>query len=106
MSNEDFHRIFLDFIQIEQQRYRNIMTSNQDVMDAIAANATAVTTLNTSINTAIADMGTGGDAARAAMVAALQAVATQLATAQTELQTAIDAQTAAASGTPVPAPVQ
>lgn len=75
-----------------------IMTSNQDVMNAIAALTTAQTALSTSIATAIADMGTGGDAARAAMVTALQAVAAQMATSQAELLAAIAAQT------PPPAP--
>ena len=56
MNGEDFHRIFLDFLQIEAERFQIIMTSNQNVMDAIAALATSVTALNTSIITAIADM--------------------------------------------------
>ena len=90
---DDFYRMMLDYFSIEQRRHHDIMTSNQDVMDAIAALTTAQTHLSASIATAISDMGTGGDAARAAMVTALQAVAAQMATAQTELLGAIAAQT-------------
>src|ERR1700720_1579482 len=66
------------------QKVNKIMTSNQNVMDAITALGTAMTTLNTTILTAVSDMGTGGDAARAAMVTALTAVAAQITDAQTQ----------------------
>jgi hypothetical protein len=93
VSDEDFKQIIFDYINmIAAQRHRDLMTSNQDVMNAIAALTTAQSTLSTSIATAIADMGTGGDAARAAMVTALQVVATQMAAMQTELLAAIAAQ--------------
>jgi hypothetical protein len=94
MSDEDFKQTIFDYINmVAAQRHRDIMTSNQDVMNAIAALTTAQTTLSTSIATAIADMGTGGDAARAAMVAALKTVADQMAAMQAELLAAIAAQT-------------
>lgn len=100
-EEEDFRQIFYDFCELETKRYRRIMTSNQDVMDAIAALpiagiGTALTDLDTTVKTAISDMGTGGDAARAAMVTALGtaatglgAVADQIVTIKTELTTAI-----------------
>jgi hypothetical protein len=103
MNGEDFRRIVLDYFEIETRRHRDIMTSNQNVMDAIAALSTSITQLNTTIITAIADMGTGGDAARAGFVTALQGVADQITAAQTELTTAIAAQTASATG-PAPQP--
>jgi len=93
MNDDDFKQTVLDYFDIATQRDLRIMTSNQDVMDAIAAIAAGQTKLNTSIQSAIADMGTGGDAARAAMVTALQVVVTQMNAMQSELLAAIAAQT-------------
>jgi hypothetical protein len=102
-----FYQEMRDFFRIEAQRYTNIMTSNQDLMDAIAALpvagiSTALTDLDTTIKAAITDMGTGGDTARAAMLAALGVVSTglasvaaQIVTLKTELTDAIAAQTPA-----------
>jgi hypothetical protein len=93
MNHESFQQTVLDALGIINQKVDKLMTSNQDVMDAIAVNATALTALKTSIDTAVSDMGTGGDAARAMMVTALKSVAAQITTAQTELLAAIAAQT-------------
>ena len=69
------------------------MTSNQDVMNEIVKLSAAHAQLHTTVTTAIADMGTGGDAARAAFVTALQAAAAQIAKTETELTAAIAAAT-------------
>ncbi len=99
ISDEDFKQIIFDYINmIAAQRHRDIMTSNQNVMDEIVKLTAAHTQLETTIKTAIADMGTGGDAARAGFVTALQAAQAQIASTQSELTAAIAAQmTAAAS---------
>lgn len=87
------------------QKVDKMTTSNQDLMNAIAALPIAVLTsdltdLDTTVKTAVSDMGTGGDAARAQILMAIQAagtqlgtVATQIGTIKTELTTAIAAQT-------------
>jgi hypothetical protein len=92
-SNADFRQMVLDFFSITTQRHEEIMTSNQDVMNAIAAHTTALAKLDTTIKTAISDMGTGGDAARAGFVTALTDASAKLATMETELTAAIAAVT-------------
>lgn len=69
------------------------MTSNQNVMDEIVKLTTAHTQLDATVKTAIADMGTGGDAARAAFVTALQAAQAQITKTESELTAAISAAT-------------
>lgn len=83
----------LDYFSIEARRYNDIMTSNQNVMDEITKLVAAHTQLDTTVKTAIADMGTGGDAARSAFVTALQSAAAQIAKMETELTAAIAAAT-------------
>lgn len=78
---------------VEPQRHEQIMTSNQNVMDEIIKLTTAHTQLDTTVKTAIADMGTGGDAARAAFVTALQTAQAQIAKTESELTSAISAAT-------------
>jgi hypothetical protein len=101
-TDEDFQQEMRDQWRIAAQMHRNIMTSNQNVMDAITALTTALNGLNTTVTTAISDMGTGGDTARAGFVTALTAVATQIGAMQTELTTAIAALTPPPTGTPAP----
>jgi hypothetical protein len=106
ISDEDFKQIVLDFINmVTTQRHREIITimttSNQNVMDEIIKLTAAHTQLETTVKTAIADMGTGGDAARAGFVTALQAAQAQIAATETELTAAIAAVTTAASAAPV-----
>ncbi len=91
--DENFYQQMSDYFAISATRYNSIMTSNQDVMNEIMKLAAAHTQLDTTVKTAIADMGTGGDAARAAFVTALQAAAAQIAKTDTELYTAIAAAT-------------
>jgi hypothetical protein len=125
-EDEDFKQTFLDYLGIEAQRHRDIigalgalnqkmdqlMTSNQDVMDAIsalpiAAISAELTDLDATVKTAVSDMGTGGDAARAAMVTALGTTATQLGSIATQIatmKTELLAGIAAAGSPPAAAP--
>ena len=92
MNDDDFKQTILDYINmVTTQRFMELMTSNQDVMNAIAANTAALMDLDATIKTAISDMGAGGDAARAQAVAAVAAQATQISTLKTELTAAIAA---------------
>jgi hypothetical protein len=99
-SNEKILKEIRDNFAIETERFKLIMTSNQDVMNEIAKLVAGHTQLHTTILTAIADMGTGGDAARAAIVTALQAAQTEVAKTEAELTAAI-----AAATSPPAAPV-
>ena len=110
MHDEDFLQEMRDYFRIEAQRHRDIMTSNQDVIDAIAALpvaalTAALTQLKTSVNTAVSDMGSGGDAARASFVAALTATATALSAVATQIGT-IETELTAAIAAAVPPPAQ
>jgi hypothetical protein len=92
ISNEEILEAIRNFSALETERFKIKMTSNQDVMNAItalpiSALTAALTQLNTTVNTAISDMGTGGDAARAGFVAALTTAGTQLGTVATQINT-------------------
>ncbi len=90
---ENLLQMIRDNFAIQATRFVDIMTSNQDVMNEIVKLNAGHSQLHTTIITAIADMGTGGDAARAAFVAALQAAQQQIAKTEAELTAAITAAT-------------
>lgn len=101
--DQEFLQQMRDYFAIAATRYSDIMTSNQDVMNEIVKLAAAHTQLHTTVTTAIADMGTGGDAARAAFVEALKAAAAQISKTETELTAAIAAATSPPAGPVSPA---
>lgn len=104
MNLEGLLQNFIDEMRDEwrlaAQRYMDIMTSNQDVMNAIAAlpvpaQTAALTQLGADVTAAISDMGAANETAREAMVSALLAAKTQM-DANTAQSLQIDAQLVAA----------
>lgn len=68
MNGEDFHQIFLDFLQIEAERHERIMAQASDLLTKITSLQTLVSTIKSDIDVALADMAATGAAGHSAVL--------------------------------------